>query len=83
MTHAEVYIVYSRDYDGNVKIFYISTDCYCAISWAEDLYKRTQYHVWVEFQEINLTDFDLGCYSYYDPDEESICWEKKDRIKSK
>jgi len=71
-----MYMVFSWN-DGGEIFLYMSTDEYCAIRWAEEYYNRVKYHTWVEYQEINLDDFDPYDYCNYIPNDESVTWERK------
>ena len=71
-----VFMVFSWDDEGEI-FLYMSTDLYCAEQYARDFFERTQYHTWIEENEIDLLNFEPYEYCNYIPDSDNIVWEKK------
>ena len=71
-----VYTVYTYGESGE-ELAYLSIHKHKAIAWAEDYHERTEYDVWIEYEEIDLADFEICSYGCYSP--KNIIWERKIR----
>ena len=70
-----VFMVFSWNDTGEI-FLYMSTNYNKAEQYARDFFERTEYHTWIEANDIDITDFEPYEYCNYYPDSENIIWEK-------